>query len=215
MKSLSFLAVGLVVLMGIAGESVKASTAIGFSLGDLLHPFRTHQDLEDSNPAYEAAFEAYLDSTFNLRIARKNGTLSTSLLQNFLDIITHYEAVFTTLPKHDKKIARKQLPATSLEFRKQEIRALFATTPAVTATAQRTTTRETKEEPTAAVARRGDDDFTTLELVNGADWTAIRKSYLKLAHKYHPDRNPTTRAAFEQVHAAYKRLEARLAPTGK
>lgn len=56
-----------------------------------------------------------------------------------------------------------------------------------------------------------DDAYESLGLSRGAqhDESKIRKSYYKLAQKYHPDKNPEGRNRFEEVTQAYEFLCSR------
>ena len=49
------------------------------------------------------------------------------------------------------------------------------------------------------------EDYRTLELERGADASAIKKSYLRLVVKHHPDKGGTAEN-FRRVFEAYKRL---------
>lgn len=59
-----------------------------------------------------------------------------------------------------------------------------------------------------------DDALSVLELIQSnvindeglVDENVIRKSYFKLAHKYHPDKNPDGRERFEEINKAYELL---------
>lgn len=55
-------------------------------------------------------------------------------------------------------------------------------------------------------------ELTQSEVVNDegmVDEMVIRKSYFKLAHKYHPDKNPDGREKFEEINKAYELLSQR------
>ena len=52
------------------------------------------------------------------------------------------------------------------------------------------------------------EDYRTLELERGADVNAIRKSYLRLVVRHHPDKKGGDARKFRQVFDAYKRLMA-------
>ena len=61
-----------------------------------------------------------------------------------------------------------------------------------------------------------DDAYTVLNLPVGVhhDDSVVRKSYFRLAQKYHPDKNPAGRDMFEKVNNAYEFLCSKSARVG-
>lgn len=51
--------------------------------------------------------------------------------------------------------------------------------------------------------------YSILGIEMGADESAIKKAYRKLAMKYHPDRNPNDGAKFVEIQKAYDLLKNR------
>ncbi|KAL5285788.1 DNAJC13 family protein [Megaselia abdita] len=72
-----------------------------------------------------------------------------------------------------------------------------------------------KKPPTMTVQQAYEDlDITLDENGPRPDESLIRKSYYKLAQKYHPDKNPNGREIFEKVNQAYEFLCSRTVLTG-